>query len=378
MFDKIIAGSHDSSGSGACILPEWGFEIMHEFVYQFQGFCQLRSKTNSSPEDVELLNSNKDCWAVETVMYYLHALINMKSSANVGKVATTLGLFASLSLSRLECLLGDFDASLQALDGIDLFSRDEMFYSLFPARLSLFYHAGVSYFVLRRYRDATKVMSKMVNDITRGFKTNQLKKLPGSEQFLKLNDKMVALLAIINHVQPSIKMDDSLLRTIAEKHGEKLAKIEAGEDGYEDLFTAACPKFVSPVVGDGSGCNLTAAAYRHQVQQCVSELGGMSGIPTLRSYLKLYTSIDVKKLATFNDCSEGELQAKLLAFKQKAMQEERGGEVKSTNDVHFYMQGDTVVVDNKRQEHLFDRQFTREIMNCEEICNDVGNIPSAI
>jgi hypothetical protein len=37
-----------------------------------------------------------------------------------------------------------------------------MFFPLFPARLSLFYHAGVSYFVLRRYRDAARVMSRCV------------------------------------------------------------------------------------------------------------------------------------------------------------------------------------------------------------------------
>jgi translation initiation factor 3 subunit L len=388
LFDAVLA-SDDNDRDTAAILPEWGFEIMHEFVYQYQGFCQFRTRSSAlSAEDIEILDQNKDAWAVGTVMYYLHALVKKgkaaasTASANPNRLSVILGYFATLSLSRLECLLGDFHASLAALDGIDLFGKDELFYPLFPARLSLFYHAGVSYFVLRRYKDATRVMSKMVADIDRGFKANQLKKLPGFEQFMKLNDKMVALLAIISHIQPSIKMDESLQRTIADKHGDKLAKIEAGEDDYEDLFTTGCPKFVSPVVptydGSSSVTNLTAAAYTYQIQQTVSELGNLTGIPKLRSYLKLYTSIDIEKLANFNDCSGSELTARLLAFKQKAIQLERSGEMRSTSDVHFYVQNDMIVVDNKKYEYYFDGKFNKEIYNLKDIEVEVGNIPSVI
>ena len=162
----MIAVSHESAGDGAHIVPDWGFDIMHEFVYQFQGFCQLRTR-NSSKEDLDLLAENKDCWAVETVMYYLHALVNVSGSTPAcskapGQIQGILGHFAILSLSRLSCLLGDFSSSLTSLSPLSLFSTTEMFSSIFPARLSLFYHAGVSFFVLRRYRDAARVMQDMV------------------------------------------------------------------------------------------------------------------------------------------------------------------------------------------------------------------------
>jgi hypothetical protein len=62
----------------------------------------------------------------------------------------------------------------------------------------------------------------MVVAINAGFKTGELKKLPDFEQFVKLNDRMIALLAVIYHVQPAIKINEAILRTINEKHGEKV------------------------------------------------------------------------------------------------------------------------------------------------------------
>jgi translation initiation factor 3 subunit L len=71
LFDKLLAVSHGTGGKGLCMLPEWAFEIMHEFVYQFQGFCQLRASAvarGTEPDDLKLLEENRGCWAVEKVM----------------------------------------------------------------------------------------------------------------------------------------------------------------------------------------------------------------------------------------------------------------------------------------------------------------------
>ena len=203
---------------------------------------------------------------------------------------------------------------------------------------------------------------------------------------------MTALLAIISHVQPNIKMHDTLSKTISEKYGEKLAKIEAGEDGYEDLFTAGCPKFVSPVVpsyagGVGTTTNLTAAAYRRQVQQTVTELTNLSHLPKLRSYLKLYTSIDTAKLATFNGCDEPEIRSRLLAFKQKQAQPTAEGSTWSTGpeaatgqatDVDFHVEGNMVVVNSEKKERVFANYFFREMGNCDDVRREVEAVPSEI
>merc|ERR1712032_1326800 len=176
------------------ILPEWAFDILHEFVYQFQGFCQFRTQTAA----------------------------NVASAASGHKYNKTPNM-----------------------DTIKLLN------TVFQAKLSLAYHAGVSYLMLRRYKDATRVLGDICANMQRLFKTGMLRKLPGAtDQFQKLYDRMIALLAIVTHICPAPKLDEGIVRTVREKHGNQLLKIESGEEGYEDLFIFACPKFITPSVPD--------------------------------------------------------------------------------------------------------------------------------
>ena len=46
--------------------------------------------------------------------------------------------------------------------------------------------------------------------------------------------------------------------------------------------------------------------------------------------------------------------------------------------VHFYVQGDMVVVDNKKTERYFDRKFTEQIEKCGEIIREVEAIPNHV
>ena len=97
-----------------------------------------------------------------------------------------LAYFASVTLSRLECLLGDYRASIAALDviydagaeavavGEDMKSPEELVNGVFPARLSLTYHAGVSFLMLRRYKDAARMLGGICLFMQRGFKVSVL------------------------------------------------------------------------------------------------------------------------------------------------------------------------------------------------------------
>merc|ERR1712232_27464 len=101
--------------------------------------------------------------------------------------------------------------------------------NVFSARLSMTYHAGVAYLMLRRYKDAILILGNICSYMQRGFKTGQLRKLPNFEQNGKLYDRMIALLAILTHVCPVAQsggylIEDSILRTIREKHGSQLGK----------------------------------------------------------------------------------------------------------------------------------------------------------
>jgi translation initiation factor 3 subunit L len=97
-----------------------------------------------------------------------------------------LSYFASVTLSRLECLLGDYKASISALDviydvdaealavGEEMKSPEDLVNGVFPARLSLAYHAGVSFLMLRRYKDAASMLGGICLFMQRGFKVSSL------------------------------------------------------------------------------------------------------------------------------------------------------------------------------------------------------------
>jgi translation initiation factor 3 subunit L len=187
------------------ITPEWAFDILNEFVYQFQGFCQFRTalhnsaikygmihegesfgsaplnNTASHPNIVENINllTSADAWEVEQVFSYLNRLVKIGTTSDV-PAYQYLGLFASVALSRLECLLGDYSASLKALAPLSaqivVKKEDteqtaiEVIQSVFLARLSLAYHAGVSFMMLRRYKDASRIWGDICAYMQRGFK----------------------------------------------------------------------------------------------------------------------------------------------------------------------------------------------------------------
>ena len=201
LFDLLLAEAEDG-GDGAVrlyLVPDWCFDILHEFLYQFQGFCQLRTTTYQAAakaagaeggpgpgtaDTLDALARDRDAWAVGTVAGYLRRLVAAGTPAAASPTYRFLGCFAAVTLSRLECLLGDYRASVAALEplydpsagtvavGEDMRSLEELVHGVFPARLSLAYHAGVSYLMLRRYKDAASVLGGICLFMHRGFKVS--------------------------------------------------------------------------------------------------------------------------------------------------------------------------------------------------------------
>lgn len=205
LFDLILAEAPEEGGEAKrdslYLTPEWCFDLLHEFLYQFQGFCQFRTSTYVSAAKVaddpdkapaahiadalDMLSQHRDAWAVETVLFYLHRLVSVGTkNKNASATYRFLAYFSSITLSRLECLLGDYRASIAALDviydpnaepvavGEDMKRPEELVNGVFPARLSLTYHAGVSYLMLRRYKDSASILGGICLFMQRGFKVS--------------------------------------------------------------------------------------------------------------------------------------------------------------------------------------------------------------
>lgn len=60
LFDQMLTLKDDTKADAFHVLPEWAFELIHEYVYQFQGFCQFRTHlAQRTADEKELLEANK-------------------------------------------------------------------------------------------------------------------------------------------------------------------------------------------------------------------------------------------------------------------------------------------------------------------------------
>merc|ERR1712183_235067 len=104
--------------------------------------------------------------------------------------------------------------------------------------------------------------------MNRGFKTGQFRQLPYADQLFKNYDRMIALLAICTHICPQPNLvDESISKTIREKHGGQLSK-----ESYTELFVFCAPKFVSPAIPDFINGGSVDNAYKQQIYMLEQEL----------------------------------------------------------------------------------------------------------
>jgi translation initiation factor 3 subunit L len=144
---------------------------------------------------------------------------------------------------------------------------------------------------------------------------------------------------------------------VKERYSEQLSKMssrnpEEAIPAFEELFLYACPKFMAanppPYDDPAALATLLSSepqpdpAHRH-LGLFLSDVKAQSPVPTLRSFLKLYTSLDAKKLANFLDADEESMVQQMMAMKVATRSVSRVGNEKgllegttiSTSDLNF-------------------------------------------
>ena len=142
---------------------------------------------------------------------------------------------------------------------------------------------------------------------------------------------MFHLLAICLVLHPQC-IDEGLQQALRENNfHEKMYKMQYGDmKEFESCFGYACPKFLSLVPPSPGKANedYVKEAIEHQTQVFMDEVLQQKMLPTIRSYLKLYTTLPLKKLVTFMCSSRADdnwdlekevsaLTIHLLCFKHK-------------------------------------------------------------
>lgn len=334
VFDFLLS----KEGAEIALTAQWVHDIIVEFVYQFQGFCQYRCQIKfRSAEEIEILQANRNVWNLPVVMGILTNLSGKYQLQGSYSKSTLeqFGYFATIERARLECLLGDYRSSLDAVSAIKLGDRSELYMQLPSCHINLYYHTGVSQMMLRNYAGAVTIFGDIALHFSRIMKQNA-----GLDTSLKKNlDKIVALAAICVSLLPGMRVDEQLKELMDNKSNEKLRRLQLGEiSTLTEMFENSCPKFISSTLPEyDTNSNLVHEAFTNQVSVFISEAKKRFHVIKLRSYLRLYASVEIGKLARFSDSTESDLVSQILSFKQKVQIEE--------TDVDFTVKDESLVID---------------------------------
>lgn len=310
-----------------------------------------------------IFRDNPNTWGCYSVLNVLYSLIQKsqiseqlaakkrgeESNQYAGEYGSRplyqmLGYFSIIGLLRVHCLLGDFSLALKTLDDIE-FSKRSMFARVMAAHFSTYYYVGFSYMMMRRYADAIRMFSHILVFVSR---TKNFQKGAQYDSISKKNDQMYALIAMCTAFQPT-RLDDTIHTAIREKYGEQYNRMQRGGPEslpiFEELFRSACPKFISPTPPDFDNPSLNMDPVEHHLSIFMDEVKTNMYSPTVKSYLKLYTTMDLKKLAGFLEVEPDVLRRWLLVNKQRSRQVRwsdgglLNGELVNTMDLDYAMQG---------------------------------------
>jgi len=369
---------------------QWLWEMIDEYIYQFQVFYQYAGKLKKSEEELAILKENPQIFNVTAVLTQLHNLIiksnivaflereKEKESHDDALTHRLLGYFSIIGLCRVHCLLGDYWLALKSLGPIDITKRGGFFSKVAGCQISLYYYVGFAYLMLRRYVDAIKTFSNILLYISR---IKQYRGHQHEPQIAKKNDQMYALLAIAVSLCPQ-RIDENVHSVLKEKFSDKMNKMQRGDTSiFEDLFVHSCPKFINPAIPLYGSEDLTTVdpqalqlkLFMKEVSQQVHD----SQIPTIRSYLKLYTTISTKKLADFLEVNNESFKTFLLCFKHKTHNfvwsggPPLSGKLSFSSDVDFFIDLDMVHIADTRVTRRYGEFFIRHINKFEEIIKNL-------
>ncbi|XP_050393965.1 eukaryotic translation initiation factor 3 subunit L isoform X2 [Patella vulgata] len=392
LFNYILS----SEGPVPLELPnQWLWDIIDEFIYQFQSFSIYRCKLGKKSEsELEILKQNPKIWNVHSVLNVLHSLVEKSNINKQLEVYTSggdpdsvagefgqqslykmLGYFSLVGLLRLHSLLGDYYQALKVLENID-FNKQNL-YSRVPAcQITTFYYVGFAYMMMRRYQDAIRTFSNILLYIQRTKNMFLSNKPQIYDQISKVNDKMYTLLSICLTLHP-MRIDESVHSQLREKCADKMLRMQKGDiNEFEQSFSFACPKFLSPVPPnyESLGANYHKEPFNLQLRVFLDEVGQQILVPTIRSYLKLYTTLPVYKLAAFMDVNEDVLKTQLMCFKHKMKNvvwtkgtSGLDGEFQSASEVDFYIDRDMIHVADTKVARRYGDFYIRQIHKFDEI-----------
>ncbi|BGP30011.1 hypothetical protein JCM10296v2_001763 [Rhodotorula toruloides] len=388
---------------------DWLYNIIDEFVYQYTAFALWRSKTQGkTDEEKAILAESGQVWSCYSVLNVLYSLIQKSKiqdqlaaaqkgedvEAAAGEYGSiplyhNLGYFAILGLVRVHVLLGDYTLALSMLDHIDL-NKKALFTRVTSAHVAVYYYVGFAYLMLGRYPDAIRAFSHILFFVLR------LKHFQRGSQFDQINktaDRMYALLAICQALCPT-KVDEGISTAMKDKFGEQYGKmVRGGADAlpaFQELFTHGAPRFISPnpppyeaesdeVLSQFASLPDPSA---HQLSIFLASVEPQLTTSTLRSFLRLYTTLGTDKLAKFLELEDEESVLEMLMTAKGAARKTtwvKGslleGEETGVSDINFGIDEGHLTVAQSTTSRRYGDFFSRHALKFSDVYEQLRHKP---
>jgi translation initiation factor 3 subunit L len=172
---------------------------------------------------------------------------------------------------------------------------------------------GFAQLMLQDFSNAIRSLTSLIMQVHRN--RNYYSRFGDFDQLNKFSDKALALIKITIYLCPGYKVNDHIHTSLREKFQDKQQKLSKGDISVlTDLFHFASPKFIllSAPINPTTSVN----ANQLQLQHFEQLIARQRHVTSLRSFIKLYRSIDLKKLADF--LNEDAAAAAKLAVAAKA------------------------------------------------------------
>jgi translation initiation factor 3 subunit L len=391
LLDLLIDDLAEGEDLTVALPAQWIWDILDEFVYHYQTYCGFKNKSvvleaKSQKSEMGLIRDHPSVFETPTVLSYLHKLISaskieeyLKNPDQEGATglayksesARLFGYFGLMQMTRMHSLLGDYHSAMQTIGCVDFDREVPLFYKIPACHVSLHYYMGFAYLMLRRYKDAIRTFADVIVWLSKISGVNQSSYQ--YDQMRKKEEQMYSLLLICTALCPQ-PLDESINKEIRDRFGEKQARLQRGEETcFEELFSYACPKFVTAALPQNTENLEFNEAHKRQLKMFLQDVKQQHLLPRISSYMKLYTSLQAGKLAQLCEMDEEGLRDQLMCVMNKTKQKVRqkgsplDGQRELCSEVEFYLDGDMVHINAQKTELVHSEIFLEQILKFQDL-----------
>jgi len=402
------SGGGDDGDDGLLLPAQWLWDMLDEYVYQFQDTQRWRcrkakeiSENESAMTEMKEFGDKFHAWEARRVLDNLQQLMEVSgirehlqtSKDDLGRnpadipTKLLLGYFAMISLLRLHIIMGDYQMALGVVSDLDYGAR--ALYLKVPAcHITLFYNIGFAYMMTGRYQDAIRNFSTLLLYITRNRSYTSSHSYQ-QETMNRLIDKMYLLTILCNALSPN-RLDESISQHIKDKHPDKVFKLQQDdEEVWQDTFCKACPKFIDPSIPSYESKEELRSIdplepQDRQLASFLRDVRFQRKVSEVRSFAKLYNNISMAKLASLMDLKSPDaletVRSELLCAKHRGRQQVwRAGNLGSGDHIQtqfdgfvdFYLEQDMIHVKNSKNNRTYSDWFVKQISKTQDLLSSL-------